>query len=61
DALVQKGVDPSNITHIETDKDALIEKVKAILEPEDKILIKASNGMGLIEVVEALRVSSEQE
>lgn len=61
DALVQKGVDPSNITYIETDKDALIEKVKAILEPEDKILIKASNGMGLIEVVEALRVSSEQE
>jgi UDP-N-acetylmuramoyl-tripeptide--D-alanyl-D-alanine ligase len=61
DALVQKGVDPSNITHIETDKDALIEQVKAILEPEDKILIKASNGMGLIEVVEALRVSSEQE
>ncbi|RPA60419.1 UDP-N-acetylmuramoyl-tripeptide--D-alanyl-D-alanine ligase [Aerococcus agrisoli] len=61
DALVQKGVDPSIITHIETDKAALIEQVKVVLEPEDKILIKASNGMGLIEVVEALRVSSEQE
>ncbi|MFJ8451483.1 UDP-N-acetylmuramoyl-tripeptide--D-alanyl-D-alanine ligase [Aerococcus viridans] len=61
DALVDKGMHPDLITYIESDKEALIEEVKAILQPEDKVLVKASNGMGLIEVVEALRIASPEE
>ncbi|MGH2117419.1 UDP-N-acetylmuramoyl-tripeptide--D-alanyl-D-alanine ligase [Aerococcus sp. L_32] len=61
DALVEKGMHPDLITYIESDKEALIEEVKAILQPEDKVLVKASNGMGLIEVVEALRIASPEE
>lgn len=61
DALVDKGMHPDLITYIESDKEALIEQVKAILQPEDKVLVKASNGMGLIEVVEALRIASPEE
>jgi len=61
DALVDKGMHPDLITYIESDKEALIEEVKAILQAEDKVLVKASNGMGLIEVVEALRIASPEE
>ena len=61
DALIEKGMHPDLITYIESDKEALIEQVKAILQPEDKVLVKASNGMGLIEVVEALRIASSEE
>lgn len=57
-ALLEKGVDPETIHYISSDKDLLIEAVKNSLAPEDKLLVKASNGMGLIELVEALRVSA---
>lgn len=35
-------------------KENLIEKVKTLLEPEDMILLKGSNGMGLSEVIQSL-------
>jgi UDP-N-acetylmuramoyl-tripeptide--D-alanyl-D-alanine ligase len=61
EALVDKGMNPDLITYFESDKERLIEDVKAVLQPEDKVLVKASNGMGLIEVVEALRIPSNED
>lgn len=61
DALIEKGIDPDTIIHIESDKEDLIDQVETALAPEDKVLVKASNGMGLIEVVRALQVGDNEE
>lgn len=35
-------------------KNELIEAVKKVLQPEDMVVLKGSNGMGLREVIDAL-------
>ena len=36
------------------EKNELIEAVKKVLQPEDMVVLKGSNGMGLREVIDAL-------
>ncbi|MDO4669986.1 MAG: UDP-N-acetylmuramoyl-tripeptide--D-alanyl-D-alanine ligase [Aerococcus sp.] len=56
DALVDKGFPVSSIHYYESDKEQLIADIKQDLHPDDQILVKASHGMGLIDVVNALRL-----
>lgn len=53
-ALTEKDADLTVYHFDKPNKAALIQMVKAELQPEDSILLKGSNGMGLAEVVDAL-------
>ncbi|MGY3778457.1 UDP-N-acetylmuramoyl-tripeptide--D-alanyl-D-alanine ligase [Isobaculum melis] len=46
---------PEKLHYYSTDKAALIEALKATIKKEDQILVKASNGTGLGEVIEAIK------
>ena len=61
EALLAKGFDTTNVQHFVDDREALIKAVKSVLAPDDLVLIKASNGTGLLEVVEALKVQASSE
>ena len=43
------------VQYFETDKEQLIATVKEEIRPEDSIVLKGSNGMGLIDVVKQLQ------
>lgn len=53
-ALTEKEADLTVYHFDKANKAALIQMIKGELQPEDAILLKASNGMGLAEVVSAL-------
>ena len=42
-------------TYVESDKAALIQLLKEDLQQNDQVLVKSSNGTGLLAVVEALK------
>ncbi|EES72486.1 MULTISPECIES: UDP-N-acetylmuramoyl-tripeptide--D-alanyl-D-alanine ligase [Paenibacillus] len=52
----KKQLDP-NFIHAYTDKSELIRKLVSLLHPQDVVLVKASRGMKLEEVVEAIKTS----
>ncbi|MFL0556580.1 MULTISPECIES: UDP-N-acetylmuramoyl-tripeptide--D-alanyl-D-alanine ligase [Paenibacillus] len=52
----KKQLDP-NCIHAYTDKSELIRKLVSLLHPQDIVLVKASRGMKLEEVVEAIKTS----
>ncbi|MDU2241314.1 MAG: UDP-N-acetylmuramoyl-tripeptide--D-alanyl-D-alanine ligase [Paenibacillus sp.] len=52
----KKQMDPDRI-HAYTDKSELIRKLVSLLHPQDVVLVKASRGMKLEEVVEAIKTS----
>ncbi|MDO4679903.1 MAG: UDP-N-acetylmuramoyl-tripeptide--D-alanyl-D-alanine ligase [Aerococcus sp.] len=56
DALLKKNFPAEHIHYYSSDKDQLITDLKEDLHPDDQILVKASHGMGLIDVVNALRL-----
>ncbi|GJM81350.1 hypothetical protein HMSSN139_38460 [Paenibacillus sp. HMSSN-139] len=49
-------MDPDRI-HAYTDKSELIRKLVSLLHPQDVVLVKASRGMKLEEVVKAIKTS----
>ncbi|MDK8389310.1 UDP-N-acetylmuramoyl-tripeptide--D-alanyl-D-alanine ligase [Aerococcus mictus] len=54
-ALQEKGFPEDKIHYYPEDKSVLIEDLLAQVHPQDQILVKASHGMGLAEVVTALK------
>ncbi|MCZ0717884.1 UDP-N-acetylmuramoyl-tripeptide--D-alanyl-D-alanine ligase [Aerococcus kribbianus] len=59
-ALSDKGYTSDNLHYFPDDKEALIATLKAVLAPQDLVLVKASNGTGLLELVDALRLDIEK-
>ena len=55
---IKYGFKKENMTYFK-DKDSLISELKKHLKEDDVVLIKASNGMKLFEVAEALKEESE--
>ena len=52
---LQETYAPANIHSFKKEeKNELIEAVKKVLQPEDMVVLKGSNGMGLREVIDAL-------
>lgn len=51
---LQETYAPANIHSFKKKKNELIEAVKKVLQPEDMVVLKGSNGMGLREVIDAL-------
>lgn len=54
EGAVGTGMEGNRVIHF-TDKEALVEKVKRLVNPGDTILVKGSRGMGLEDVVQRLR------
>ena len=55
DGAVEAGLDPARIHHVADDEDAL-EVLRPRLRDGDTLLVKASRGIGLDRVVDALRL-----
>lgn len=53
--VLQQKFPTERLHHYETDKAALIADLKQNIQEEDVVLVKSSNGTGLLEVVEALK------
>lgn len=51
---IKKGFNKENSYHFDTNKDA-IDKIKEIIAKDDTILVKASNSMNFIEIVNAIK------
>lgn len=56
EALLKQGFPSERVHYYQQDKAQLIADLKEDLHPDDQILVKASHGMGLIDVVNALRL-----
>lgn len=53
--LKQEGYPNAQLHYVKEDHDTLIEIAKGVLQPNDIVLLKGSNGTGLLRVVEALK------
>ena len=51
---LQETYAPLTFILLKRRKNELIEAVKKVLQPEDMVVLKGSNGMGLREVIDAL-------
>jgi UDP-N-acetylmuramoyl-tripeptide--D-alanyl-D-alanine ligase len=57
DEAEKRGMDPGHIRCC-SDREEALDKLKEILRENDRILLKASRGMGLERIAEALKAST---